>query len=259
MAVVEDDAPARNALGRLLQAVGFEPALFESAEAYIDASPAPLCVVVDVQLPGMSGIELQDRLRAAGTAPPIIVTTANREPTVRERARAERVRQVLPEAGRWQRADYHHRLAGQGLGLSRRPRVLVADDHPALMTAVCRLLELDSEVVGSVTDGELLLEAAQRLQPDVIVLDVNLPHLNGLDACRQITQREPGDTNHRVHGDDRSGRHGTIVRGRSICVRVQAGGRRRACSRPSNGCVTTAISRRASLPLSAPPRPPGVR
>jgi FixJ family two-component response regulator len=86
VAVVEDDAPARKALGRMLQAGGFEPALFESAEAYIDASPAAFCIVLDVQLPGMSGIELQSRLRAAGTAPPIIVTTASREAALRERA-----------------------------------------------------------------------------------------------------------------------------------------------------------------------------
>jgi len=86
VAVVEDDAPARKALGRMLQAGGFEPALFESAEAYIAASPAALCIVLDVQLPGMSGIELQHRLRAAGTAPPIIVTTASRETALRERA-----------------------------------------------------------------------------------------------------------------------------------------------------------------------------
>ena len=86
VAVVEDDAAARKALGRMLQAGGFEPVLFESAEAYIDASPAALCIVLDVQLPGMSGIELQRRLRAAGTAPPIIMTTASREAALRERA-----------------------------------------------------------------------------------------------------------------------------------------------------------------------------
>ena len=86
VAVVEDDAAARKALGRLLWAWGFEPALFESAEAYLDASPDPLCIVVDVGLPGMSGIELQQRLRAAGTAPPIIMTTASHEVTVRRRA-----------------------------------------------------------------------------------------------------------------------------------------------------------------------------
>ena len=56
VAVVEDDAPSRTALGRLLLAAGFDPVLFESAEAYLDASPAPTCLVVDVKLPGMSGI-----------------------------------------------------------------------------------------------------------------------------------------------------------------------------------------------------------
>ena len=86
VAVVEDDPPSRIALGRLLRAAGFEPALFESAEAYIDAAPTPTCIVVDVQLPGMSGIELQQRLRAAGPAPPIIVTTSRREDMIRERA-----------------------------------------------------------------------------------------------------------------------------------------------------------------------------
>ena len=86
VAVVEDDAPSRTALGRLLWAAGFEPALFESAEAYIDASPAPTCLVVDVQLPGMSGIELQQRLRSAGPAPPIIVLTSSHETVVQERA-----------------------------------------------------------------------------------------------------------------------------------------------------------------------------
>jgi len=86
VAVVEDDPPSRIALGRLLRAAGFEPALFESAEAYIEAAPTPTCIVVDVQLPGLSGIELQQRLRAAGAAPPVIVTTSRREDVIRDRA-----------------------------------------------------------------------------------------------------------------------------------------------------------------------------
>ena len=86
VAVVEDDASLRKAIGRLLVAGGFAPALFESAEAYINASPAPLCIVLDVRLPGMSGLDLQERLRAAGIAPPIIVITANHDAAVRQRA-----------------------------------------------------------------------------------------------------------------------------------------------------------------------------
>ena len=72
-----------------------------------------------------------------------------------------------------------------------RPRVLLADDYPGMVTAVSRLLSLDCEVVGTVADTSALMESAQRLQPDLIVLDLNLPDLSGLEACRQITQAHP--------------------------------------------------------------------
>jgi DNA-binding NarL/FixJ family response regulator len=75
--------------------------------------------------------------------------------------------------------------------LSTRPRVLLADDYPDIVKAVGRLLALDCEVVGSVADGSGLLEAAQRLAPDVIVLDVNLPNISSLKACREITRVHP--------------------------------------------------------------------
>ena len=75
--------------------------------------------------------------------------------------------------------------------LSSRPRVLLADDYPDLVKAVSQLLALDCEIVGSVEDGSALLQAAQRLQPDVIVLDVNLPNVHSLEACREITRVNP--------------------------------------------------------------------
>ena len=75
--------------------------------------------------------------------------------------------------------------------LPKRPRVLIAEDHPGVAKAIGRMLALDCDVVGNVADGSAVLEAAQRLQPDVIVVDLNLPHVNGLEACRQITQMDP--------------------------------------------------------------------
>ena len=75
--------------------------------------------------------------------------------------------------------------------MSSRLRVLLADDYPAMVKAISRLLALDCDVVGSVADGGALLEAARRLQPDVIVLDVNLPNVHGLEACRQIKDAYP--------------------------------------------------------------------
>ena len=74
---------------------------------------------------------------------------------------------------------------------TRRPRVLVADDHAEVTKAICRLLALECEVVGTVADGSAVFEAVQRLQPDVTVVDLNLPTVSGLEACRQITQANP--------------------------------------------------------------------
>ena len=75
--------------------------------------------------------------------------------------------------------------------LSLRPRVLLADDYPDLVKAISRLLSLDCDIVGTVADGSALLETAQRLQPDVIVLDVHLPHVHSLEACREIRRVSP--------------------------------------------------------------------
>jgi DNA-binding NarL/FixJ family response regulator len=74
----------------------------------------------------------------------------------------------------------------------KRPRVLLADDHQMLVDALKSVLEPRCEVVGSVTDGRSLLEAAERLQPDVIVVDIAMPQLNGLDAGRKLQQKMPG-------------------------------------------------------------------
>ena len=75
--------------------------------------------------------------------------------------------------------------------MSKRPRVLLVDDYPEMLKAISRLLALDCEVVGSVSDGSALLETAQRLEPDVIVLDVNFPNISSLEACREITRMNP--------------------------------------------------------------------
>ena len=75
--------------------------------------------------------------------------------------------------------------------MTKRPRVLVAEDHPEVAKAVCRVLSLDCEVVGTVADASAVLDAVQRLQPEVLVLDLNLSHSNSLDACRQITRAHP--------------------------------------------------------------------
>jgi len=62
-------------------------------------------------------------------------------------------------------------------------RILLADDHPRFPEMAEHLLESDFEVVGKVGNGQALFEAATRLQPDIVVCDISMPILNGIDAA----------------------------------------------------------------------------
>ncbi len=75
--------------------------------------------------------------------------------------------------------------------MNNRARILIADDHNLVAELCKRLLENDFNVVGTVADGRELVRAAAELKPDVIVVDVAMPVLNGLDAGRQIKKTLP--------------------------------------------------------------------
>lgn len=71
------------------------------------------------------------------------------------------------------------------------PRVLLADDHRLIRDAFSRLIEPDCEVVAAVADGRSAVAEAVRLRPDIVILDVAMPLLNGLDAARQLRRELP--------------------------------------------------------------------
>lgn len=72
-----------------------------------------------------------------------------------------------------------------------KPRVLLADDHTLVAQAFAKLLEPDFDIVGYVGDGRSLVETAAKLAPDVVILDLCMPLLNGFDAGRQIKEILP--------------------------------------------------------------------
>ena len=72
-----------------------------------------------------------------------------------------------------------------------KPRVLMADDHSLILAGLRKLVEADCEVVGTVEDGRARVEAAQTLRPDLILLDISMPRLNGLEAARQLRTLVP--------------------------------------------------------------------
>jgi DNA-binding NarL/FixJ family response regulator len=72
-----------------------------------------------------------------------------------------------------------------------RQQILVADDHALMLDGFCTLLEPKYEVVGTASDGRELVEAAIRLLPELIILDITMPILNGIDAARAIRKHFP--------------------------------------------------------------------
>jgi DNA-binding NarL/FixJ family response regulator len=80
----------------------------------------------------------------------------------------------------------------EGLTEMNRTRILLADDDLPMLAATSKLLQAEFEVVGMVSDGHSLVEAAFTLQPDVIVTDISMPKMNGIEAVRKIRGTQSG-------------------------------------------------------------------
>jgi DNA-binding NarL/FixJ family response regulator len=68
----------------------------------------------------------------------------------------------------------------------RSPRLLLADDHPTMLEQVAQLLQGEGEIVGAVENGEQLIGAALKLDPDLIVLDISMPVMSGIEAAQRL-------------------------------------------------------------------------
>jgi DNA-binding NarL/FixJ family response regulator len=141
--------------------------------------------------------------------------------------------------------------------------VLVADDHPVFRKGLCALLEsLDEfEVVGEAADGEQCVAAVVELRPDVVVMDLNMPVLNGVDATRLITTTSPDvavlvltmlDADESVFAAMKAGARGYVVKGADTADVV------RAIESVANGDAVfgPAIASRVLAHLTSPRRGP---
>lgn len=77
---------------------------------------------------------------------------------------------------------------GKKIEIVNRPRILFADDHDGMRDRVKRHLEREFEILGAVENGHALLEAAARLKPDVCLLDISMPVLNGIETATRLKQ-----------------------------------------------------------------------
>lgn len=106
-----------------------------------------------------------------------------------------------------------------------RIRVLLADDHEAILDDIRELLEPEFEVVGMVGDGQSLLSAADIFQPDVIVTDISMPCMNGIEAAKLIMQKKPGSriVLMTVHNDPALVQQGLTVGALGYVLKLKAG------------------------------------
>jgi DNA-binding NarL/FixJ family response regulator len=75
--------------------------------------------------------------------------------------------------------------------MTARPRVMLADDHSLVLEGLAKLVMEECDLVGKAEDGRALIDLALQMEPDIIILDVSMPKLNGLDAGRQLKKRLP--------------------------------------------------------------------
>jgi DNA-binding NarL/FixJ family response regulator len=117
----------------------------------------------------------------------------NENRTINLRAKSCADSSVFPK--RKQNADIGKRLNDQTcvilLAMASRSRILIADDHTLIAELCKRLLEMEFDVVGTVSDGHALVCSARQLKPDVVVVDIAMPILNGLDAGCQVKEMLP--------------------------------------------------------------------
>src|SRR6187401_3165099 len=87
--------------------------------------------------------------------------------------------------------DYTARRARARVCCAMRLRVLIADDHLEMMTALERLIEPTCEIVGRIADGAEVLDSVAKLLPDLLLVDLNMPGLDGLELCRRTVRAFP--------------------------------------------------------------------
>lgn len=158
--LIEDDSAVRESLALLLQLRGYSAIGFDTAEAFLAAGEPqrPACALIDVRLPGMSGLELQNKLKAQGIDLPVVVMTAHGDVGTARRALKEGAVDFLEKP-----IDEADLMAAVSIALQGdQARVEREREHEAMQARVQRLTDRETEVFQRVTNGMHNREIAEE-------------------------------------------------------------------------------------------------
>jgi CheY-like chemotaxis protein len=189
--VVDDDAATRELVSRQLRRAGFSTAeARDGEEALLRARVTqPAMMVVDLVMPGCDGFELIRRLRAEKLNVPVIVLTGKRLSDVEHQSLRDGIAALVQKNGHSIESvvnEAKRLVLEQRTATSKRlPRVLYVEDSAQNRDVVRRYLQGTFEVLEAF-DGEHGLDRAQRETPDLILMDLSLPRLDGWEATRRL-------------------------------------------------------------------------
>jgi len=194
LCVVDDDPAMISLLRVVAQSLDLQVRSFESAEDLLQAGlPDGVgCLVLDVDLPGMNGLELLAELKQRGAHLPTIVVSGLQDETLGDKSRrAGAVTFLLKPFRLHELCDALHAAllcSEREVGPSKRTAetVLLGDDSPSITQFLSSYLETRGYAVLRAANGNEALQTVARQRPDVILLDIMMPDIDGLTVCRRL-------------------------------------------------------------------------
>jgi len=191
ISVIDDDESVRRTTSRLIESFGFRAAAFESAESFLSSGHLKdtSCLIVDVHMPGMNGLQLQSQLAAAGCSIPIIFITARDDKESRRRATQAGAIAFLGKPFSDEQLLQSIRLALHEFGDEPGAAgnfISIIDDDESIRRTTTRLIESFGFRTAAFESAEKFLTSGQLHETSCLIVDVRMPGMNGLQLQSQL-------------------------------------------------------------------------
>jgi len=187
ISIIDDDEAIRRTAKRLIQSFGFQAAVFESAEGYLGSSEMreTACLVIDMKMPGMDGLELQKRLAAEGLGAPIIFITAYDNEEIRGRAMQAGAIAFLAKP--FSDAELLEAIRSALEGGAAAPKVIaVVDDDESIRRTMALLIESFGFRAVVFESAEDFLKGGYLSRVSCLLADLQMPGMDGLQLQSQL-------------------------------------------------------------------------